>query len=371
MYPSAFEFLSSDHLFSKQWDLFISADCANSLYHVLNQSWCWWQQDFIIWDLLPYLFLIMGPFCQNTIVCLNISIQLASLSWKTGVVQLVTFNTNDTATVVTVLVTLCCRLQLYSSDFLICSSSCLQRSFWLASFSDSSSFLCLALPSCFSVTGDSTSTVCVTYWERKKKLNLSGGSVIANAGVSHTLFLKWFDKTFFLYLNTLTSGSFPLSLSNSSCSSLTLSSRFLSSSLLLHSLCSLCRSSCDSCSARCCRDISSCCTLLRRFSFSWQCAGKDSVSYKCLCLQVFMVALVTYQRAFQLCISPWWACCWIGRGWLTAAAGGPEWRSGFVSDSHSLLTDTAHASLSLWPPVQVKHKITFQQKTKTWKNTYL
>lgn len=67
---------------------------------------------------------------------------------------------------------------------------------------------------------------------------------------------------------TLTTGSLPRSLSSSSCSSLTRSSRFLSSSPLLHSLCSLWRSSCDNCSARCCSEVSSCCTLLRRFSFS-------------------------------------------------------------------------------------------------------
>ena len=63
-------------------------------------------------------------------------------------------------------VTLCCRLQLYSSDFLIWSSSFLHRSVWLDSFSDSSSFLCLTLVRCFNVAGDSTSTVWVTYWQR-------------------------------------------------------------------------------------------------------------------------------------------------------------------------------------------------------------
>ncbi|PWA33552.1 hypothetical protein CCH79_00007653 [Gambusia affinis] len=47
-------------------------------------------------------------------------------------------------------------------------------------------------------------------------------------------------------------------LRDSSSSSLTLSSRFLSSSPLLHSLCSPFLSSCESCSARCCRDVSSC-----------------------------------------------------------------------------------------------------------------
>lgn len=80
-------------------------------------------------------------------------------------------------------VTLCCRLQLYSSDFLMCSSSCLHRSFWLDSLSDSSSFLCLALVSCFSVAGDSTSTVWVTYWEREREdiwLESSTGHVLTN-----------------------------------------------------------------------------------------------------------------------------------------------------------------------------------------------
>lgn len=73
-----------------------------------------------------------------------------------------------------------------------------------------------------------------------------------------------------LWWFTLTAGSLPLSLSSSSCSSFTLSSRFLSSSPLRHSLRSLLRSSCESCSARCCREASSCCTRLRRFSFSWR-----------------------------------------------------------------------------------------------------
>lgn len=41
---------------------------------------------------------------------------------------------------------------------------------------------------------------------------------------------------------------------------------------------------------------------------------------------------------------------------MRAAAGGLELRSGSVSDSHSLLTDTGPASLSLWPPEDMKHK---------------
>lgn len=57
------------------------------------------------------------------------------------------------------------------------------------------------------------------------------------------------------------------------------------------------------------------------------------------------------------CVSPWWAWCWTGRGWLTAAAGGLGSRSGSVSDSRSLLTDTAPASLSLWPPEETKHEV--------------
>lgn len=41
---------------------------------------------------------------------------------------------------------------------------------------------------------------------------------------------------------------------------------------------------------------------------------------------------------------------------MRAAAGGLELRSGSVSDSHSLLTDTGPASPSLWPPEDMKHK---------------
>lgn len=88
--------------------------------------------------------------------------------------------------------------------------------------------------------------------------------------------LEFLDK-----IRTFTTGSLPFSRSNSSCSSLTLSSRFLSSSPLLHSLCSVCLSRCDSCSERCCKESSSCCILLRRLSFS--CADKN---HKCWCQSV-------------------------------------------------------------------------------------
>lgn len=182
--------------------------------------------------------------------------------------------------------TLCCRLQLYSSDFRICSSSCLQCSFWLDSLSANTSFLCLALFSCFTVAADSTSTVWVTYWQKGIEIqiqrlclpriktevviplqiqqgmaNFTADWCYSNASFQTTFKypVAWF---------TFTTGSFPFSLSSSSCSSLILSSRFLSSSALLHSLCSLLLSSCETCSARCCRELSSCCTLLRRFSFS-------------------------------------------------------------------------------------------------------
>lgn len=162
---------------------------------------------------------------------------------------------------------------------------------------------------------------------------------------------------------TFTTGSFPFSLSNSSCSSLTRSSRFFSSSPLLHSLCSLRRSRCESCSARCCKDNSSCCTRLRRFSFS--CNSKYGklrviVSPKATLAPQWWVLTLFLQ------VSPWWAWCWTGRGWLTAAAGGPVSGLGFVSGSHSLLWDTEPASPSPWPPAGQKHyfsqlKINFLQ----------
>lgn len=41
---------------------------------------------------------------------------------------------------------------------------------------------------------------------------------------------------------------------------------------------------------------------------------------------------------------------------MRAAAGGLGLRSGSVSDSHSLLTDTGPASPSPWPPEGMKHK---------------
>lgn len=95
---------------------------------------------------------------------------------------------------------------------------------------------------------------------------------------------------------TFTTGSLPFSRSNSSCSSFTLSSRFLSSSPLLHSLCSLCLSRCDSCSERCCKDSSSWCILLRRFSFS--CTDKSQIT--CLRLPCLVSDVPTPSRAPRL-----------------------------------------------------------------------
>lgn len=234
-------------------------------------------------------------------------------------------------------VTLCCRLQLCSSDFLICSSSCLQRSFWLASFSDSSSPRCLALLRCFRVAGDSTSTVWVTYWANQSIPGQQRGSVwcILQQGFQTGLVPS------------------PLVLCPS---------RGPTRAAAL-SPCPPVSSAPPLSSTRSVRSVSPGGTAVRSAAVRTAPAGG-------FCCAGFRSPAPTNHKRLRLpcpasdvppillpCVSPSRAWCWTARGWWTAAAGGPGWRSGSVSGSRSLLTDTELASLSPLPPEGTKHDI--------------